>query len=168
MQVEVDQICRKRARVPHNIFMLNLALIHLLMTPAAIALEIGILGMLIPLAFSLGIILYTYIKSKNLQNTEHWFVTEHWKLSLKRYRMLIISYAITAGLMLIGGFLAMSSTDPNMQDILKTVFIRIAIMPVLLMVMINFYLESSAINMASRGEIPDAMRPAPDEQDNQK
>jgi len=160
MPVEVDQLSRKQARVPHNIFMLNLALIHLLMTPAAIAMEIGILGMLIPLIFSLGIILYTYIKNKRLQNSAHWFVTAHWKLSLKRYRMLLISYAITASLLLTGWLLAMSSPDPNMRDILMTVFIRIAIMPVLLMVMINFYLESSAINMASRGEIPDSMNPS--------
>lgn len=158
MQKKISEIEKKKARIPHNIFMLNLALIHLLMTPATIALEIGTLGMVVPLVLSLGIIIYTYVHAKNIHGTEHWFVVTHWELANKRYRLLLISYAITAALILTGWLLAMTSPDPNMQDILKTVFIRIAIMPVLLMVMINFYLESSAINLASKGELPDSMK----------
>ena len=160
MQVEITENEKKKARIPHNIFMLNLALFHLLMTPAAIALEIGTIGMMLPLVLSLAIIFYTHSHKKNIQNTEHWFVVNHWELAIKRYKLLLFSYLITAVLMLTGWLLAMGSPDPNMQDILKTVFIRIAIMPVLLMVMINFYLESSAINLASKGELPDSMKSA--------
>jgi len=158
MQIQVSEIEKKKARIPHNIFMLNLALIHLLMTPAVIALEIGASGMILPLVLSLGIIFYTYKHGKSIQNTQHWFIVKHWALAIKRYKLLLISYVITAALILTGWLLAMASPDPNMQDILETVFIRIAIMPVLLMVMINFYLESSAINMASKGELPDSMK----------
>lgn len=157
MNADIPAEISGKARIPHNIFMLNLALFHLLMTPASIALEIGIAGMLAPLFLSLAVVTYTYIKSKQLVQNAHWFVLAHWMLAVKRYRILLISYAVTASLILIGWLLAMSSPDPNMQNILQTVFIRIAIMPVLLIVMINFYLESSAINMASRGEIPDSI-----------
>ena len=52
----------------------------------------------------------------------------------------------------------MSSPDENMREILHTVFLRIAIMPVLIMVMINFFLESSAISMASKGELPESKK----------
>jgi len=157
MIVDLPADITAKARLPHNIFMLNLALFHLLMTPASIALEIGISGMLVPLMLSLAVITYTYIKSRKLEQTAHWFVLAHWKLAVKRYRILLISYAVTATLILIGWLLAMSSPDPHMQNILQTVFIRIAIMPVLLIVMVNFYLESSAISMTSRGEVPDTI-----------
>lgn len=158
MQAQIGTDEKRKARIPHNIFMLNLALVHLLMTPAAIALKIGTLGMLVPLILSLFIIFFTYTRSKYITQNEHWFVAAHWTLALRRYRLLLISYAVTASLMFIGWLLAMSSPDPHMQEILKTVFIRIAIMPVLLIVMLNFYLESSAINMASKGELPSTVK----------
>jgi len=157
MKVNIDQQTSKKARIPHNIFMLNIALVHLLMTPAVIALEIGALAMLVPLLISLAIMLHAYLSGTYSQTSTHWFIIAHWKLAIKRYKLLLISYLITAGLIAIGWLLAMASPDPNMREILHTVFIRIAIMPVLIMVMINFYLESSAINMALKGEIPDSL-----------
>ena len=149
--IEIIAADKKAAKLPHNIFMVNLALIHLMMTPAVIALEIGISGILIPLSFSLGIMTYTYINSKKDTFMQHPYIQKHWALALKRYRLLLIAYGVTAALIAIGALLSMTSPDPNMQDILRTVFIRIAVMPTLLMVMICFYLESSAINMAGKG-----------------
>jgi hypothetical protein len=125
--------------------MLNLALVHLMMTPAIIALDIGLIAILIPLLISLCIMAYTYLRSKKYQLIHHPYVQSHWAIALKHYLLLLISYAITAALMTIGALLALTSEDPNMQDILQTIFIRISVMPVLLMVMICFYLESSAL-----------------------
>ncbi|MCW9013918.1 MAG: hypothetical protein OQL06_09050 [Gammaproteobacteria bacterium] len=157
MKVTVDDRIKAKAKVPHNLFMLNLALFHLLMTPATIAMNIGMSGMLLPLFLSLSVIAYTWKRSTNENKHEHWFIFVHWKLAAQRCRMLLVSYLVAAGLLALGWLLALNSTDSNMQDIIQTVFIRIAIMPVLLMVMINFYLESSAINQVASGEIPDAM-----------
>lgn len=157
MNVDVDAGIKSKARTPHNLFMLNLALFHLLMTPASIALDIGLSGMLLPLLLSLAVMLYTWMRSRERANHDHWFIYVHWKLAVKRSRLLLIGYLLTAGLLLIGWLLTMGASDPNMQEIMQTVFIRIAIMPVLLMVMVNFYLESSAINQATNGEIPDHM-----------
>lgn len=157
MKITVTENIVKNAKAPHNIFLLNLALIHLLMTPATLILEIGISGLLIPLAFSLLIMLYSLIKIKNLDIDEHWFVYAHWKLALNRYRLLLISYGLTLALLLVGWLISTTSPDPNMQDIIYTVFIRISIMPTLLMVLVNFFLESSALSMAAKGEIADSI-----------
>lgn len=142
----------RSSRVPHNLFMLNLALFHLLMTPAAIALDIGIAGMLVPLGLSIATMLYTRHHAHALLHTASDYVVSHWQLALKRYRFLLISYLLTAGLLFLGWLIAMASPDPNMQSIIQTVFIRIAVMPVLIMVMICFYLESSSISLISRTE----------------
>ena len=157
MKYEINDNDSRLAKRPHNLFMLNLALCHLLMTPAAIALEIGLWGMLLPLSFSLSIILFTWLHSNHLQQQANRFVFLHWKLAVKRYVYLLISYGVTAFLLALGMFVAMTTPDTHMQHILQTVFVRIAIMPVLIMVMINFYLESNAINQATAGEIPDAI-----------
>ncbi len=145
---------RKSARNPHNLFMLNLALVHLMMTPAVIALDIGLKAILIPLFLSLSIMLISWRISKRSAIASDEFVRQHWLLALKRYRVLLIAYAITAALILLGHLLALSSPDQNMQDILDTVFLRIAIMPVLIAVMVCFFLETSALGLTSRGESP--------------
>jgi len=157
MIVTINNDIVRKSKAPHNIFLLNLALIHLLMTPATLILEIGISGLLIPLAFSLLIMLYSLIRIKNIDINEHWFVYAHWKLALNRYRLLLISYGVTLALLLIGWLISTTSPDPNMQAILYTVFIRISVMPTLLMVLVNFFLESSALSMAAKGEIADSL-----------
>lgn len=140
----------KQARVPHNLFMLNLALIHLLMTPAVIALDIGLIAILLPLCLSLIIIAASHIISRHY--ADHSYVYKHWKLAHRHYKFLIISYLITAALLALGSLIALSSPDPHMQNILQTVFIRIAIMPVVLAVMLCFYLESSAISQTTKDQ----------------
>ncbi|OOZ40168.1 hypothetical protein BOW53_08675 [Solemya pervernicosa gill symbiont] len=158
MKLDVDTALCKRARLPHELFMLNLALFHLLMTPASIALDVGVWGLLLPLSLSLSVMLYTWLRSRALERSgEPWFLRLHWRLALGRYRMLLIAYGVALGLFGVGTLLSLGSSDPHMQQILQTVFIRIAIMPVLIMVMINFYLESNAINQASGGELPDGL-----------
>ncbi len=155
MIVDLDAGLISKAKLPHNLFMLNLALFHLLMTPAIIALDIGFKAMLLPLLLSLAVMVYTCLQSRAKDKYDHWFILGHWKLACHRYRLMLISYGLTLVLMCLGWLLSLSVDDPNMTSILQTVFIRISIMPVLIMVMVNFYLESSAINLATNGEIPD-------------
>jgi len=157
MQLNIDKNTIISAKKPHNIFLLNLALVHLLMAPATLILEIGITGLLIPLSISLLIMLYSLIRVKNFNINEHWFIYAHWKLALNRYRLLIIAYSVTLVFLLAGWLISTTSPDPNMRDIIFTVFIRISVMPTLLMVLVNFFLESSALSMAVKGEIADSI-----------
>ncbi len=153
MIVDINAEIKSRARLPHNLFMLNLAVFHLLMTPAIIALNMGEKAMLIPLALSLCVIAYTRIQSRKPH--EHWFIDAHWQLAFAHCRLLLISYILTAALLGLGWLLSVNSADPHMVAILETVFLRISIMPVLLIVMANFYLESNALQMVGNSEIPD-------------
>lgn len=157
MKFDVEKSMLNQAKYPHNLFMLNLALFHLLMTPAVIALNVGLWGILLPLMLSLSVMLFTRVRSNRIDRDSRVFVFLHWKLALLRYRYLLVSYAVTAGLMIVGWMLSMGTADEHMRNILQTVFIRIAIMPVLIMVMVNFYLESNAINIASSGDVPDSL-----------
>ncbi len=153
MIFNADDTIRTQAKVPHNLFMLNLALFHLLMTPAVIALGIGEVGILLPLALSFAVIAYTWRRANGGHDQP--FVCAHWQLAMHRYRLLLAAYAVTGVLLLLGWLLTQGTTDANMRDILQTVLLRIAVMPVVLMVMVNFYLESSAIFQATNGEVPD-------------
>jgi hypothetical protein len=162
MIFEIDENERKRAKSPHELSMINLVGCHLVATPAAIVLDVGMLAFLIPLTLSLAVI--TFIWFRVLTDTQRapWFVTAHWRLSANRTRILLIGYAVSA---LIMGLALMSTAGSDKADIMMLAISRVAVVPTLLAVMVCFVLESGAIYQAGRGEVPDGIvrdMPPPD------
>ena len=158
----IDAVLKKKAKSPHELFLINILIFHLLLTPATLALGIGRLGLLLPPFFSGLIILFTYLRSTR---TDHWFIVAHWKLALRRARLLLYGYAGTALLLGIGWLITLGMDKHSMQEIMLTVFTRIAIMPTLILVMVSAVIEAGSINQATRGELPDSLLkhyPAPD------
>ena len=154
---EIPDPVRRKAKSPHELFMLNLALFHLLLAPVAIVLDIGIWGILIPLTASLLVIAFTYAQSRHADNGKPWFVVAHWKLAMRRYRILLVAYAVSGTIVGIGLLIGSGSADQNMAEIMVTVFTRIAAVPMLLAVILCFVLESGSIYQAGRGEVPEAV-----------
>lgn len=154
MQVEITEKTRKRARWPHDLFVLNILFFHLLLTPATIVLGIGHKGLLLPLTLSGIVIAYIFYRSKT---ESEWFDAAHWRLAFKRSKLLMAGYLGSAVIFLVGWFLAQGAQGESMQEIMFTVFTRIAIMPTLIMVMITVVLEAAATGMVSRGEVPDSI-----------
>ena len=154
MKLEISDKVKKRARWPHDLFVLNILFFHLLLTPATILLGIGQLGLFLPLTLSASVISYIFYRSKTEQV---WFVAAHWRLSAKRCKLLVAGYLGSAVIFLIGWFISQGTQGDSMQQIMFTVFTRIAIMPTLIMVMITVVLEASGTGMVSRGEVPDSI-----------
>ena len=148
---------RRKAKSPHELFMLNLALFHLLLAPVAIVMDIGARGFLIPLLASMAVIAFTYMRSRQTEHDLSWFVAAHWKLAMLRYRILLLVYLISGAMVGIGLLVGSGSEDANMAGIMLTVFSRIAAAPLLIGVILCFVLESGAIYQAGRGEVPDAL-----------
>lgn len=146
---------RRKAKSPHELFMLNLALFHLLLAPVAIVLDIGAWGFLIPLLASLSVIAFTFARSRQTEHDAPWFIAAHWKLAMRRYRILLIVYLVSSAIVGIGLLIGMGSEDANMAGIMLTVFSRIAAAPLLIGVILCFVLESGSIYQAGRGEVPD-------------
>ncbi len=65
----------KRAQVPHNLFISGLFAFDLLMTPAILALKIGMIGLLIPLLLSGALIAYIYLRSRKTTPAGSWTCT---------------------------------------------------------------------------------------------
>jgi hypothetical protein len=157
MLFPIDEPVRRRAKTPHELFVLNLAVFHLLLAPAAIVLKIGVAGFLIPLAASLAVIVFTWLRARRSRAHDPWFVAAHWTLAARRTRILLTVYAI-CGAILGAGLLVASGIDKKTtQDITLTVFSRVAAAPLLIGVMLGFVLESGALYQAGRGEIPDSL-----------
>jgi len=144
----------KKAQFPHNLFVAGLFMFDLLLTPAVIALKIGMLGLFIPLLCSGALIAYIYLRSKKITT---WFVDVHWKLTFKRAQWLMIGYAISAVLILLAWLISLTAHTPDMGRIVWTALTRIALMPTLITVLITAVLEASAIPLAAKREVPDKL-----------
>jgi hypothetical protein len=144
----------KKAQFPHNLFVAGLFMFDLLLTPAVIALKIGMLGLFIPLLCSGTLIAYIYLRSKK---TTTWFVDVHWKLTFKRAQWLMIGYAISAVLIGLAWLISLTANTPDMGRIVWTALTRIALMPTLIAVLVTAVLEASAIPLATKREVPDKL-----------
>lgn len=144
----------KKAQFPHNLFVAGLFMFDLLLTPAVIALKIGMMGLFIPLLCSGTLIAFIYLRSRK---TTTWFVDVHWKLTFKRAQWLMIGYAISAALILLAWLISLTANTPDMGRIVWTALTRIALMPTLITVLITAVLEASAIPLAAKREVPDKL-----------
>ncbi len=158
MQYPIDPVLRRKARFPHELLMINLAAFHLLLAPAAIALDIGIWGLLLAPALSGLVISYIYVRGRRAEENEPWLVMAHWKLVWRRSLLLVAGYA--ASLIIIGGglLLSTSAASQNMEQIIITIATRIGVMPTAILVLVCFVLSNGGLELANKGEVPEGIK----------
>ena len=157
MELQVEERTRKAAKSPHELFMINLAVFHLLLGPGAIIL-IGGGALALPVALSSLVILFTWWRGRALEHEgAPWFVVVHWKLALRRYRILLIGYLLTAIILGAGLLVGMGAASQVSRDMLFTIFSRFGAMPTVLAVFVCLVLESSALYQATGGQVPDKL-----------
>lgn len=150
-----------QAQFPHNLFISGLFLFDLLMTPAVLALKIGMIGLLIPLVLSGSLIAWIWLRS---QKTTNWFVDMHWKISFARAKLLMLGYAISGTLIFLAWLVSISMKDHNMGNIVWTALTRVALMPTVILVLVTAVLEFGSYAQAGKREVPDKLAekfPAP-------
>lgn len=156
MQFLVGEGERNKAKNPHELFILNLIGFHLLLAPAAIAFKIGAWALLLPPILSSGVMSFILWRARRAEAGDPWFVMAHWKIALRRCRLLLIGYAITGTILLLA-FLLSLGMEGRMKEIMFTALTRIGVMPTVILVFVAFVLESNALFQAVRGEVPDAI-----------
>jgi hypothetical protein len=184
MFFDIDSDQRRRAKSPHELAMINLLLFNLLIGVALLAGSMAAsdstiaaykwVAVAMPLALSCVVILFTWTRAARAGSAEPWFIAAHWKLSARRYRVLIAAYLISAtvvSLGFIGGsehaemerriadlppaMQAMERRKAESQNMGPAIWARIGVVPLLLTVMALIMLESGALYQAGRGELPD-------------
>lgn len=152
----IDEALQRQARAPHELLMINLAVFHLLLAPAAIALGIGAWALVLPPLFSSPVIAHIYRRSQRTAGVS-WFALMHWRLAWRRCRLLLLGYA--ASVLIIGGgsLLALTTQKHGMREIIFTIATRVGVMPTLIMVLVLFVLANSGLEMAGKGEVPDGL-----------
>ena len=152
MSIKPSEEEKRLARTPHTLFVLNILLFNLLMTPAAIVLDVGMYGFFIPLLCSLSVIFYIYWRA---QKQTLWFVEMHWRLSFRRCQFLILGYLITGFLLVVAWLISLSANDAKMAEIMFTAISRVAVVPTLLAVMVTVVLEAGGYHLINSEKVPD-------------
>jgi hypothetical protein len=167
MYFAIDEPTRRKAKSPHELAMVNLLLINLLMLIALLAgsfLQEGspladyrLVGVLVPLVISLSIVAYTFARAKTASRGEPWFIAAHWRIATGRYRILLIAYLVGAALLGGGRLLSHVQSDPRMAELMFIALERVAVAPILIVLMVLIMLESGSLYQAGRGEVPDGL-----------
>ncbi|MBE0439084.1 MAG: hypothetical protein IBX57_04805 [Gammaproteobacteria bacterium] len=139
----------RQAAAAHEVLMMNLAIFHLLLPVAALSSGYMTIVLTISLIGSLLIMFYINYRSRTGHQDD--FVALNWKLAWKRCRLLLISYAIAALIMLLGLVLALIQPDHGMYSIILVVFSRIAAVPIVLMVLALFVMATTDLSQARQG-----------------
>jgi hypothetical protein len=141
----------KLAASAHEKLMLNLAVFHLLLP--VLALSSGLMTELLGMSLLGSLLMVGWIYRQAHVDIKPAWVHQHWQLAWKRCRLLLISYAISTSIMCIGYLLGSLQTDHNMAVIMLVVFSRIAAVPVVLMVLALFVMETTALSQARQGVV---------------
>lgn len=152
MQFKATDAEINQAKVPHNLFVSGLLLLDLLMSPAIIVLDLGMIGLLIPLFCSCALSGYIYLRSRR---TATWFVDAHWRLAFYHAKLLMLGYAASAILIFIAWLISQTSREESMKHIMWIALTRIALMPTLIAVMVTAVMGAGAIALANNREVPD-------------
>lgn len=143
---------RGRAGAAHEVLMMNLAIFHLLLP--VVALSSGYVSILLTLSLFGSAVMIFWIAQKAKCTEDSSLIHAHWQLAWKRCRLLLIAYAISTVIMLLGWLIASSQSDQNMHTIMLVVFSRIAAVPIVLMVLALFVMSTTALSQARQGEFP--------------
>ncbi|WP_024850631.1 hypothetical protein [Hydrogenovibrio kuenenii] len=154
---------KRRARTPHNIFNMNIILVHLFAVVILFELNLIHWFWLIPV-ISISIMLFQYFYWKSLLTEikkhaqSHWYIVANWSLAIRHNKIVFIAYLVCGTIFLTGyGISNYMTTDPNMGNIGMMVFLYLSGNLMLITLVVTFVLSSGAIWHTNKGEITRAL-----------
>ncbi|MDG4813140.1 hypothetical protein P8629_08995 [Hydrogenovibrio sp. 3SP14C1] len=155
---------KKLSKTPHHIFNLNMILVHLFAVVFLFEFHLYHWFWIIPV-ISIMIMLSQYAFSRSLlseqkgeEDVNKQYVLANWKLVNRHNRNILIGYIIGGTLLSLGYFLSNNMThDPNMSQIIMTIFLYLSGNLMLLILLVTFVLSSGAVWHASKGEMTKAL-----------
>lgn len=154
MQYEVTEALSQKARLPHEIFLINLITNHILIF-------VGLLGMaksypllmLVTPTISFIVMGYLMIRARHAIKADPWFAACHWQLCAHRSKMFIGMLLLLA--LVVGGILLSVGGDVSQLKPGHFALGGVASLPTLIFVLVLIVMESDALHKAKTGVVPD-------------
>ena len=145
---------RKRAKWPHEIFLINLIFNHIFLFCVTIAVfgSFPFLPALVPI-ISFSIIGYILAKAKQVAaSNESWFVKAHWQIGAKRNRFFMLLLAITC--VVSGGGLWLSKMLGWSKIPTIALIAGVGLLPFMVTLLVLIVLGNESVFMARDGKLP--------------
>ena len=154
MKFDVDEKQKKCAKIPHEIFLLNLIGNHILMFIAALGIVKTIwqpLAMVPVISFC--VLIYTFIRAAQSKKKDSWFVMCHWQSARRRSLWFsgVLLFALCMALLAWLGY--------SQLGLMKEASIALAgglsVIPVMITALALILMESDSMYQAAQGNIAD-------------
>jgi len=145
----------RRARWPHEIFLINLIFNHIFMFCATVAVfgTFPLLTALVP-AISFSIIGYILIRARQVAaGGESWFVKAHWQIAARRNRFFMLLLAVTC--MVSGGGLWLSGILGWAKIPTIALIAGGGLLPFMVALLVLIVLGNESVYMARDGRLPE-------------
>lgn len=154
MHYEVTDELVNKAKLPHEIFLINLITNHILVF-------VGLLGMaktypwvmLVTPTISISVMAYLLIQARRSLKTENWYVACHWQLGAHRSKMFIGMLAFLG--LVIAGILLSVGGDASQLKPGHYAFGGVAGLPTLIFILALIVMESDALHKSKTGQVPE-------------
>ncbi len=154
MLYEISDEEKKRAKWPHDLFLVNLIGNHILTFVATLGLASSWAWPMLSVPIISFIILGTILtKGQKSRTEESWFVMCHWQLAMQRslffIKMMLLMILIASfgvyGYMQLGW----------MKEAVYAMIGGICVLPIMLTTLVLILMESDALHQAQKGELPE-------------
>ena len=150
MQFNVSEEEAKKAKVPHDLFLINLIFNHIFMFAAFLsASSLWKWVILVPI-FSICVLSYTIFRARYSLKKDSWYVMCHWQICAKRSWIFIGMI----GIMAISIVLLLSGGHPKPQQI---AWAGMAILPTMVTTFVLIIMETVSLDDSKSGRVPDSV-----------
>lgn len=154
MLFEVSDEERKKAKLPHDLFLMNLIGNHILTFVATLGMASSwAWPMLIVPVVSFIILGIIIVRGRQSKKNEAWFVMCHWQIAVKRslfFIKMLLVLTIIAGIGLYG-----YTNLGWMKEAVYALVGGVCILPIMVTTLVLILMESDALHSAGLGKLPD-------------
>lgn len=144
----------KRAKWPHEIFLINLVFNHIFVFVATVAVvgTFPLLPALVPV-ISLSIIGYIIFKSRQVAaSNETWFVKSHWRIGARRNRIFMLMLSVT--FVVCGGGFLLSKMLGWAKIPTIALIGGVGLLPFMVSLLVLIVLGNDSVHLARTGKLP--------------
>jgi len=156
MLFDVSDEEKKKAKLPHDLFLINLIGNHILTFVATLGLATSwAWPMLIVPIVSFSILGFIIYRGKKSRKNDSWFVMCHWQVALKR-SMFFIKMLLAISCIAAFGLYGYTSLG-WMKEAVYALIGGVCMLPTMVTTLVLIIMESDALHQAGEGKLPDKM-----------
>lgn len=140
----------KQAKLPHDIFLINLIFNHILVFAAILtASSLAHYVVIVPI-FSILSMIFIFIGAMRAKNKYSWYVNGHWQVCVSRSKKFMLMVVVMLLILLSLWIFSGGNMRPQHWAIGGA-----TVLPVMVMVLILIIMESDSLHQAKIGVLPD-------------